>query len=390
MLSADATASFSPCNGTNNVFGSSAPYQASGFPPVCFVSGSTLICELDRVCRSTSDTKNVAEFILNGEYGLTSEWVLNVECGVSGDFCMIYDNAADTIDTVQIDGTSQEDYIAFAWDPPNPTVGWEYGFGPTQSGVHPVTGNARGRQDHDILVGTIETQFVTINLYGGQGQDHLFGLADRSCNFFGGDDNDFVCAGAGDDYAEGGEDDDLLMGSLGRDTLKGGDGNDVICGHAATGVPSNLLSKFNASYGTGETDDWTTWSWSCDQTSGDNRGVYYGEAGDDFIFTSKTTGTSRLTYLSWADGGSGTDVIKAAVGAEGPHEFCDPGQDGDELDVQGATSASTHQLIITATLSLDAEMRGNGTSTDCTNTSGLSGLSATGCNQVLGHVCPTP
>ena len=95
-------------------------------------------------------------------------------------------------------------------------------------------------------------------VYGGSGDDTIYGYDDSSTNpddaytnifygnggndlilghggndiIYGGDDNDSLYGGNGDDLVSGDAGDDLIFGEAGNDTLYGGDGNDTIYGGA--------------------------------------------------------------------------------------------------------------------------------------------------------------
>lgn len=125
-------------------------------------------------------------------------------------------------------------------------------------------------------------------LHGGQGDDTLQGGANGDRLYgdggddalFGDDHGDHLYGGEGDDMLDGGAGDDVLLGMFGQDTLIGGSGADVLKGGAADDV---LIGN----------DDTT-------------RDELYGGAGDDIIHA------GAGDYVS---GGRGDDVIQLTTDA---------------------------------------------------------------------------
>ena len=64
-------------------------------------------------------------------------------------------------------------------------------------------------------------------IYGGDGNDMLFGLGGKD-EMHGGDGDDMLLGGSGDDTLDGGRGDDYLSGGDGEDTVNGGEGVDII------------------------------------------------------------------------------------------------------------------------------------------------------------------
>lgn len=64
-------------------------------------------------------------------------------------------------------------------------------------------------------------------IYGGDGNDMLFGLGGED-EMHGGDGDDMLLGGSGDDTLDGGRGDDYLSGGDGEDTVNGGEGVDII------------------------------------------------------------------------------------------------------------------------------------------------------------------
>ena len=78
-------------------------------------------------------------------------------------------------------------------------------------------------------------------LYGGKGDDQLFGSLGKDF-LFGGDGNDQIIALSGDDYLDGGDGNDRLDGGFGNDILIGGNGDDILYdGSYKTGGGNDIL-----------------------------------------------------------------------------------------------------------------------------------------------------
>jgi len=80
--------------------------------------------------------------------------------------------------------------------------------------------DARGGNDF-VFVGNALR--IRSTIYGGAGNDVLFGSGDND-SIFGGDGNDVLFGLMGDDFLDGGNGNDWLYGGVGTDTLVGGKG----------------------------------------------------------------------------------------------------------------------------------------------------------------------
>jgi Ca2+-binding RTX toxin-like protein len=89
----------------------------------------------------------------------------------------------------------------------------------------PTYGLMRGEKGDDEIRGGSE-------LYGGEGNDHIYGGPRGAWSIVGDDGDDIIFGGEGDDaFLDGGKGEDILHGGPGGDSLLfGGDGDDVIYG----------------------------------------------------------------------------------------------------------------------------------------------------------------
>ena len=96
--------------------------------------------------------------------------------------------------------------------------GFYDGLGTGRNPIHQKTDpfNPRNESENDVL-------------FGGEGDDHVFGRAGDDA-LFGGVGNDTAFGGDGEDMIHGEAGDDQLSGGNDRDVIHGGDGNDVISG----------------------------------------------------------------------------------------------------------------------------------------------------------------
>jgi Ca2+-binding RTX toxin-like protein len=138
-------------------------------------------------------------------------------------------------------------------------------------------------------------------LYGGKGDDRLFGSLGKDF-LFGGSGNDRIIALNSDDYLDGGDGDDYLDGWFGNDTLIGGDGHDTLS---------------DGSYRTGSGNDFLDGGQGNDiLDSGTGNDVLLGGKGDDI-----------LTAAGYTPGGIdpggnyGLGEIDILVGREGRDTF---------------------------------------------------------------------
>ena len=136
------------------------------------------------------------------------------------------------------------------------------------------------------------------HLNGGDGNDALLGRSGDD-HIFGGTGNDNIAAHTGDDTVYGGHGNDSLGGSFGDDLMYGGDGDDVI----GSGAQNDLIDAGNG-------HDVASGGWGVDQV--------FGGAGGDTLAGSYGNDTVR--------GGAGDDNIGGGTGTDYMY-----GGDGDDL-----------------------------------------------------------
>lgn len=127
----------------------------------------------------------------------------------------------------------------------------------------------------------INAQNVNGIVFGGGGEDRIFGTQ-TSDVLDGGLHDDFIAGRGGSDRIGGGDGDDLLRGGLLNDTIQGGTGNDTLEGNKGV---DRLFAQDGDDYLDG----------------GESRDLLYGGDGNDTL-----------------DGGSGHDIFR---GGEGSDEF---------------------------------------------------------------------
>lgn len=144
------------------------------------------------------------------------------------------------------------------------------------------TGTAGDGNDqvYTTWTGDYETSFLGAGaeIYGGAGLDTLWG-GNADDTMHGGSDADSLTGGYGDDRLFGGLGEDTLTGGTGNDWLSGGDGNDTI----ESGIEAEYTTEQLATGLTGLAD------------------TLVGGAGDDRLFTQRQ---GHLLY-----GGSGNDIL---------------------------------------------------------------------------------
>lgn len=87
--------------------------------------------------------------------------------------------------------------------------------------------NVLGSKGNDRISAGGRELNVTLNIYGGHGNDHIVGSAGND-QLFGQKGNDRIFGLAGNDRIDGGSGNDFLSGGEGHDRIKGGPGNDRI------------------------------------------------------------------------------------------------------------------------------------------------------------------
>ncbi|PSB57868.1 hypothetical protein C7B77_06835 [Chamaesiphon polymorphus CCALA 037] len=182
----------------------------------------------------------------------------------------------------------------------------------------------KGGKGDDYLYGGIGNDSVKGDdgndyLDGGEGNDSLFG-DEGNDNLDGGEGNDSLFGGVGDDrFMWGGLGDDNLYGGKGNDSLSGDEGNDFLYGDEGNDFLSD--DEGNDFLFGGEGNDFLK------DPYGSNR-LYGGDGDDyldtDFISTVKKGGDGSDNTL---DGGAGNDYLVAGDG----NDLFDGGEGNDEL-----------------------------------------------------------
>ena len=127
---------------------------------------------------------------------------------------------------------------------------------------------------------------IPVSAFGGNGNDELTGGSGDD-DLFGGSGNDVIEGGQGDDEVHGGDGQDVLSGNGGDDILLGGDGNDTMSGGNGS---DSLLGE-------------------------DGRDEIDGDGGMDFV--SGGDGRDVLnggSHQDTIDGGSGRDILYGGTG----------------------------------------------------------------------------
>lgn len=162
----------------------------------------------------------------------------------------------------------------------------------TASNVSAIRIYGQGGDDDASVASSVEVDAL---ISGGDGDDRLFG-------------------GSGDDHLLGGEGNDRLYGNDGDDTLEGEAGNDRLYGH----------DGFDRLFGNGGDDD---------LYGGDDDDRLFGGSGNDRLFADRgddlLVGEAGVDFL---DGNNGNDVL---IGGDEADEL--DGDDGEDLLVGGAT-----------------------------------------------------
>lgn len=212
-------------------------------------------------------------------------------------------------------------------------------------------GNDRlyGGADRDLLLGGDGND----KLYGNDGTDHLEGGAgkdrlvggDGDDILFGQDDRDALRGGMGDDEAFGGEGDDTLAGDSGDDWLEGGEGDDRIYGQDGHDGMTGGAGR-DRMFGGADHDELSGGEGDDLVDGGSGFDMIHGDAGDDILrggdggdILDGGDGDDRI-YANFGDddlkGGAGDDQLHG-----GPGEDRLEGGAGDDI-LFGGSEADTY------------------------------------------------
>ena len=234
-------------------------------------------------------------------------------------------------DDDSIDGGTGNDYIDAGIDDDSVTGG---------TGNDTIIGGQgddiiEGNDGDDLIYGGLDTEVLNLpdaidpapddnrdTLYGGAGNDTIFGRDDAN-TLFGGTGNDVLDGGIDNDLINGGDGDDTIFGGEGDDVINGGEGQDLIYGGLGDDTIQGNLDN-DTIYGD-EGNDTITGSLTDDLVFGgaDNdeiRGgtgddTLHGDDGNDYI--QGGYGADSITGGAGDDslnGGFGNDVIEGNEG----------------------------------------------------------------------------
>ncbi len=163
--------------------------------------------------------------------------------------------------------------------------------------IQSISIDAKGGNDLVELVGRI---FIPASIEGGNGDDRLYGGYGNDF-ISGGGGKDAIYGGRGNDRLDGGAGNDLIHGELGNDELFGGAGNDKLMGDEGADAIEGGLGN-DTLYG-GSGNDTLTGDEGNDQLYGESgRDLLFGGLGDDYL-----NGGGQGDTL---DGGPGRNKLK--------------------------------------------------------------------------------
>jgi len=186
---------------------------------------------------------------------------------------------------------------------------------------------AEGGRGNDFI-GIVENPTGTVELYGGQGADTLFGRGGALDKLYGGEDGDWLVGttalvnadgvltaqeASGVDYMEGGGSDDALYGFDGNDELYGGGGNDqgnILVPHVNSFETNTYQSVKAGLYG-GDGDDLVDGGGGNDLVSGGNGNdsLHGGKGADQFLFDSTLSATGNVDGIADFSRGAGDRIL---------------------------------------------------------------------------------
>lgn len=228
-------------------------------------------------------------------------------------WCCIIDDASSEISRIEIEGTSQPDYMAGIY-----TGGYTF-----RALANSFPLQLEGMDGNDDILASTSTTARTIGL-GGDGSDFI-SISGGSGTLYaeGGNNQDYIIGGDGSDelYGQGG--DDYIVGQGGDlDTIDGGNGDDSICGDQ---------TDFEPDY-TDSVGSWSS-SWQCyDLGTPAGPDLIAGGAGADLVYAG--------LYDDTVTGGDGQDILYGEGGedklaGEGDPDSVFGGDAHDEICGQG-------------------------------------------------------
>lgn len=198
-----------------------------------------------------------------------------------------------------------------------------------------------------VILTFISTDVNNIVIFGQEGNDKITVSAalQQPAIIFGGNGNDTIVGGGGDDHIDGGNGNDTIVGGAGNDTLCGGNGNDVIVGGLGDDVLGGDAGNdvLNGDLGNdlllgGIGND------TLDGAVGDDR--LYGQAGNDKLIG----GFGNNILIA----GLGNDTIVARYGRNiligGAGTDTLNGNDNDDILIAGSTQHDSDDQALRALL----------------------------------------
>jgi serralysin len=186
---------------------------------------------------------------------------------------------------------------------------------------------AEGGRGNDFI-GIVDNPTGTVEAYGGQGADTIFGRGGSLDKLYGGEDGDFLLGttadvasdgtvtakeASGADDMEGGAGDDALYGFDGNDELYGGGGNDkgtILVPHSESFTTDTYQSVKAGLFG-GDGDDLVHGGGGDDDVHGGNGDdLLWGDAGADrFFFDTALNASSNVDKLKDFSHGDGDRIV---------------------------------------------------------------------------------
>lgn len=274
--------------------------------------------------------------------GLGNDTVTNGAAG-TGNYVFALGQGADSLDAATADFGASADVTIYGGDGIVDTAdGADF---IDIEGAAGMTALIYGNAGDDTITATDTGTDITATVFGGLGNDSIT-TEDNADSIVGGDGNDTVVAGAGDNTVDGGAGNNSITSTTGADIITTGDGNDTISAGAGAnvidaGAGTNSVTTTTGddrittgagadTISSGDGDDTINAGDGADNiTAGDgNNTLVNGEAGADTIVVGN--GTSATV-----NGGDGNDTITGGTG--GISLNGDAGSD----NITGGTGADT-------------------------------------------------